>query len=89
MFDLPRGATRLAYSDLTENQAFSFGPNALALQFHIEADPRIIGAWLVAYIGDITRAGLSVPDFRAAIQRHGAGLRRIRRKIAGEVAGWA
>ncbi len=70
-FDLPAGATRLAFSDLTENQAFSFGPNALALQFHIEADPRIIGAWLVAYIGDITRAGLSVPDFRAAIQRHG------------------
>ena len=66
-FDLPHGATRLAYSDLTENQAFSFGRNALALQFHIEADPRITGAWLVAYIGDIARAEISVPEFRAAI----------------------
>lgn len=71
-FDLPQGATRLAFSNLTENQAFSLGPNALGLQFHIEADPRIVGAWLVAYIGDIERAKLSVPEFRDAIARHGA-----------------
>jgi GMP synthase (glutamine-hydrolysing) len=71
-FDLPRGASRLAYSDLTENQAFSFGANALALQFHIEACPRIVGGWLVAYTGDIKRASMSVEEFRAAVARHGA-----------------
>lgn len=71
-FDLPSGAERLAWSALTENQAFSLGANALALQFHIEADPRITGAWLVAYIGDIERAGISLPEFRGQIARHGA-----------------
>lgn len=87
-FDLPKGATRLAYSDITENQAFSLGPNALGLQFHIEADPRIVGAWLVAYIGDIERAKLSVPAFREAIARHGAataeaGARLLKTWLAG------
>lgn len=90
-FDLPAGATRLAYSELTENQAFSLGTNALALQFHIEADPRITGAWLVAYIGDIERAGISLTDFRAAIAKHGdatadAGARLLARWLAGLAA---
>lgn len=35
-FDLPRGADRLASSDLYRNQAFSRGPNLLALQCHAE-----------------------------------------------------
>jgi GMP synthase (glutamine-hydrolysing) len=87
-FDLPAGAVRLAYSNLTENQAFSFGNHALALQFHIEACPRIVGGWLVAYTGDIKRAGMSVPDFRAAVARHGAltaeaGARLLARWLAG------
>jgi GMP synthase (glutamine-hydrolysing) len=70
-FDLPRGATRLAYSDLTENQAYHMGPNVLGLQFHMEACPRTVGGWLVCYIGDIARSGLSVHDIRDAVRRHG------------------
>ena len=38
-FDLPPGATRLASNPNYDNQAFAFGRNALALQFHLEADP--------------------------------------------------
>jgi GMP synthase (glutamine-hydrolysing) len=90
-FDLPHGATRLAFSILTETQAFSIGRHALGLQFHIEADPRITGAWLVAYIGDIERAGISVKDFRSDIARHGAataaaGMRLMARWL-GELEG--
>ena len=70
-FDLPRGATRLAYSELTENQAFSMGPNVLGLQFHMEACPRTVGGWLVCYIGDIARSWLSVHEIREAVRRHG------------------
>lgn len=35
-FDLPKGASRLASSELTPNQAFSLGTTVLALQFHLE-----------------------------------------------------
>ena len=35
-FDLPVGATRLASTAITPNQAFIYGPKVLALQFHVE-----------------------------------------------------
>jgi GMP synthase (glutamine-hydrolysing) len=35
-FDLPLGATRLAFSGLTMNQAVRLGRNAYGLQFHLE-----------------------------------------------------
>jgi len=38
-FDLPTGATRLAYNEATENQAFQYGDLALGLQFHLETTP--------------------------------------------------
>ena len=41
-FDLPPGAQLLASSDLYPNQAFSYGGNVLALQFHVEVDSRRI-----------------------------------------------
>jgi GMP synthase-like glutamine amidotransferase len=37
-FDLPEGATHLAYSEGCKNQAFSVGNSILALQFHLEAE---------------------------------------------------
>jgi GMP synthase (glutamine-hydrolysing) len=70
-FDLPAGATRLAYSELTENQAFGMGPNVLGLQFHMEACPRTVGGWLVCYTGDISRSGLSREWLRSEIARYG------------------
>jgi GMP synthase-like glutamine amidotransferase len=36
-FDLPKGATRLAYSAGCENQAFAYDRHVLALQFHLES----------------------------------------------------
>ncbi len=36
-FDLPQGAIRLAYSEGCQNQAFVYGGNVLALQFHLES----------------------------------------------------
>lgn len=44
-FDLPTGATLLAEGDVFENQAFSFGQSAFAIQFHIELTNAMVGRW--------------------------------------------
>ena len=45
-FDLPNGAVHLASSPLCTNQAFRYGRNVYALQFHLEVDAKMIDAWL-------------------------------------------
>jgi GMP synthase (glutamine-hydrolysing) len=45
-FDLPQGSERLAMSDLYPNQAFRYGNNAYAFQFHIEVSRQMIFEWL-------------------------------------------
>src|ERR1700753_3855505 len=73
-FDLPQGATRLASNVNYENQAFAYGRNALALQFHLEADPRQREEWYVGHTAELAAAKVSVRDVRAAAQRHKSGL---------------
>ena len=65
-FDLPEGAVRLASNEIYENQAFAFGKSALALQFHLEADPLRLPQWYVGHAVELTAAGVSVPQLRAA-----------------------
>jgi len=48
-FDIPHGAVRLAHSTSCRNQAFRFGKNAYALQFHVEVTPDIIESWVNEY----------------------------------------
>ena len=45
-FDLPPGTELLAYGDACRNQAFRYGGNIYALQFHLEVTPAIIAGWL-------------------------------------------
>jgi GMP synthase (glutamine-hydrolysing) len=45
-FDLPAGARRIASSALYPNQAFSYGSNAYAFQFHIEVKKETILEWM-------------------------------------------
>jgi len=63
-FDLPAGATRLAFNGNYENQAFSYG-NTLALQFHAEADPRRLEEWYVGHTVELAAVGISVSELRA------------------------
>lgn len=44
-FDLPSGATLLAKGETFENQAFAYGANAFALQFHVELTDAMVDAW--------------------------------------------
>ena len=57
--DLPAGAEWIAASPACPHQAFAIGPH-LAMQFHIEIDPRKVGDWLA-------NPGLVYPE---AIGRH-------------------
>lgn len=52
-FDLPPGATRLAFSALTMNQAFCLGARAYGLQFHLEVTAAMVDAWLREYARDL------------------------------------
>jgi GMP synthase (glutamine-hydrolysing) len=68
-FTLPEGAVLLASTRVCENQAFSFGSNALAFQFHPEAERRGFERWLIGHAVEIAGAKLSVSELRAHAER--------------------
>jgi len=45
-FDLPAGATVMASSELTPNQAFRFGEHVYALQFHFEVTEKKVSSFV-------------------------------------------
>lgn len=69
-FDLPSGATRLASNENYENQAFAYGDSALALQFHLEADPRQLEEWYVGHTVELAAENISIAELRATTHRH-------------------
>lgn len=70
-FDLPAGATLLASSERCNHQAFSFGKNILALQFHPEITQRAMEKWFIGHIGEIMQTeGVSVEGLRADTREH-------------------
>ena len=73
-FDLPSGAERLASNAHYENQAFGYGRKALALQFHLEADPRQLEKWFVGHAAELAAVKVSVPELRAATAKRADGL---------------
>jgi GMP synthase-like glutamine amidotransferase len=44
-FDLPAGATHLAWSERCRNQAFRYGEQVYGFQFHLETTPDMIADW--------------------------------------------
>ncbi len=72
-FDLPAGAQRLASNRHYQNQAFALGHHALALQFHLEADPRRLEHWYVGHAAELAAAKVSVPELRATTSKIAAG----------------
>jgi GMP synthase (glutamine-hydrolysing) len=64
-FDLPVGAALLASSERYPHQAFSYGKNILALQFHPEVTQRAMEKWFIGHIGEIMQTeGVSVAQLR-------------------------
>lgn len=74
-FDLPDGAVRLASTDITPNQAFSWGSNWLALQFHVETSRRDLERWFIGHTVEIAATpGVSLAKLRADTVALGASL---------------
>jgi GMP synthase (glutamine-hydrolysing) len=64
-FDLPDKAVLLASSEKYPHQAFSYGKNILALQFHPEVTQRGLEKWFIGHIGEISQTdGVSVEKLR-------------------------
>ncbi|HWB68994.1 MAG TPA: type 1 glutamine amidotransferase [Solirubrobacterales bacterium] len=77
VFDLPAGATRLASSQRTENQAFRHG-DAWGVLFHPEADFALLESWLA--VPEMTREAV------AALGNEGASaLPRRAEELEGEL----
>ena len=64
-FDIPSGATRLAYSELY-NQAFQYG-SAVGVQFHFEVTSDIVRSWLDNTGENLDLPYISVPKIRSEI----------------------
>jgi len=77
-FDIPQGAVRLATSPLCKNQAFRYGKNVLALQFHLEVDRSMIEDWLsqpgaeseMSSVGPKTKSEIRAQFFRFPALHH-------------------
>lgn len=64
-FDLPPEAELLASTPQVVNQAFAIGDHALALQFHLEAQPAGLERWYIGHCCEIAGTpGIDVPILR-------------------------
>ena len=82
-FAIPEGADRLAGTPGFPNQAFSLGTNALALQFHVEADPVHIERWLIGHAGELAQAGIDPRALREDAAMHGERLAAAAEEVIG------
>ena len=69
-FDLPAGATRLASTPITPNQAFSYGPKVLSLQFHVELPEREIERWLIGHTLELANNKVDLAEMRERTARY-------------------
>jgi GMP synthase (glutamine-hydrolysing) len=86
VFELPRGAERLARSAMTEHQAFRFGRRAWGLLFHLEADAAQVRAMSDAFPGELRDAGLDPAALARASEEQAARVRETAMLVFGR---WA
>ena len=80
-FDLPPGATLLAESERSTNQAVRLAANAWALQFHLEVGPDTIGWWTVEGGHELDAKGFSREQIVADTAREADAYVRLARDV--------
>jgi GMP synthase (glutamine-hydrolysing) len=83
-FDLPQGCDLLASTDICRHQAFSRGPNVLALQFHAEAVAKKFEHWLIGHACELEATKISSIHLRANAGQHARGLESRAQAMIGE-----
>jgi GMP synthase-like glutamine amidotransferase len=73
-FDVPRGATRIAFSQACANQGFVHGPRVLAVQFHLEVARENVRALLENCSADVV-PGPFVEPIGAMTNHNGSDVR--------------
>ncbi|NGZ76675.1 type 1 glutamine amidotransferase [Saccharibacillus alkalitolerans] len=66
-FDLPPGAVRLASSEHCANQAYAWGDNVLAVQFHLETSQSCMRTMLDVWEHDLRRDHVTVQSAEAIL----------------------
>jgi GMP synthase (glutamine-hydrolysing) len=79
IFDLPRGATPLAFSALTAHQAFRYAKNAYGLLFHLEVTLPQINDIAETFADELQAAGLNGAAIKLNGHTHLAALQKIGR----------
>jgi len=84
-FDLPKGAVRLASTEICPNQAFAWGDRALGLQFHAEAAGRALERWFIGHTEEIAATpGVSVTALREDTERWSPSMTERGRRCFGD-----
>lgn len=82
-FDLPEGCDLLASTDNCRHQAFSRGPNLLALQFHAEPLAIMFEHWLLGHAAELVAADIDPMTLREDAARHAEALESRARAMIG------
>ena len=83
-FDLPQGCELLASTDICRHQAFSRGPNLLALQFHAEPVALKFEHWLLGHAGELAASKIDPVALRAEAVRYAGALESNARAMLGQ-----
>ncbi len=81
VFELPRAAKPLAWSKLTEHQAFRYGDCAYGLLFHLEVTEEIIGWMTRSFQRELREAGLTERQVLDGVVQHLPRLQAIGRPV--------
>ena len=80
-FSIPSECKRLAFSDVTENQAFSFGNNILGCQFHFEVLPKSFELWSTGHYVELKIKEINLNKLRNKFDTHAEKLQPVGRKV--------